>query len=173
MQAPTDPGPRAERAVAAEREQEQHRAECHQDGGVLTGACALDQQQTAEQELDQLVDPERDPTDAGAAGWSCAPAIGPAYGPGRRVAGSLRGVMGPRLRSGRATCPRASSPRRSTSWPGAASRRRGPANWAAAPDAPAVHDAARLAHQRRARRCGRGASPAARGAPGCAPATGS
>src|SRR6185312_16118843 len=55
-----DPRPRAERAVAAQREREQQPAERHQHHRVLTGARAFDEQQESEQQLGQLVDPEGD-----------------------------------------------------------------------------------------------------------------
>ena len=139
--APTEPGPRAERTVAAEREQQQDRAEGDQDRGVLAGARTLDQQEPTEEELHQLVDPERDP-----AGGRVV--VGAGHRPSLRAApgatGSLRAVTGGVTGGATPAWARHLPPGVDPGSVDLLAQRSLPAawvaNWAAAPARAAVHD---------------------------------
>ncbi len=141
-----DPGPRTEGAVAAEGEEQEDTTEGHQDDGVLAGAGALDQQQPAEQQLHELVDPERD---AAGMGVVVGVVMGARRfaGTGHRAslrchpstAGSLRAVTGVATPEWARHLPPGVDPGSID----LLARRTLPAawatNWAERPDAPSVH----------------------------------
>jgi malonyl-CoA/methylmalonyl-CoA synthetase len=137
VQPPSDPAPRAEGAVAAEREQQQDHPERHEDGGVLTGASALDQQQATQQQLDQLMDPERDPTGGRVV---VRPGHRPSLRGPRHRAGTLREVTGTIVPEWARHLPAGVDPGSVDLLAGRSLPAAWAANWRSAPDAPAVHD---------------------------------